>query len=192
MIKNVFLSTRSGFFMLLSVVIATLWSMPVRAVTYGTHSKSVAPIVSAPSMARPSVSTVSMRSTSAMQMSNYAPSTGQVNSGQYNRGTQSRIHKVGATSPNAGRSGSPYRPHAAAGPRRAPGYDGTEYGQIVTDEDGTWWWDDEDWLLITAGEEMTDVTQPVGDALLPLLLFAMLYVGWLLAKRRRKMEDCGL
>jgi len=46
--NNRFVNSRAGLLVLLAAVIAAFWSLPARAVTYGTHSKAYTPVVSIP------------------------------------------------------------------------------------------------------------------------------------------------
>ena len=132
-----------------------------------------------------------MRSTSTMRTGTnyYAPSTvqgsttrsygglssgiGVTHQGALHRG----IYTVGATSPHGDVSSSSYRAPSASGPRRMPAGEGAT-DEYRTDEEGTWWWDGEEWVLInpSGGSDMGDVTQPVGDApWLMLLLMITVY-----------------
>jgi len=123
-------------------VIVVFRSMPVRAVTYGTHSKAYTPSVYTPtvytSSVQPSAPTVYMRSTSSMRM--ITPAT--VPS------LASTVPSLASTVPSASQ---PYRPKG--NPRKAnphAGETGSEGDKFQDDEDPDIWWYwseiEEDWV----------------------------------------------
>ena len=185
--KNKFIYSRVGLILLLAAVIVVFRSMPVRAVTYGTHSKAYTPSVYTPavytSSVQPSAPTVYMRSTSSMRMM-----------------TPGTVPSLASTVPSASQ---PYR--SKGNPRKAkPSYDGEEDGESkVDDEDPSiiWYWNEdlEDWVssmpvgTVKEGDDgyyyegdgttwvrkgqIADLGTPIGDAPWWLMVWLLLAYG---------------
>ena len=169
------------------ILLVVLWTMtlPVRAVTYGTHSTVYTPAVSLPVM-HTAAPMVQMRSTSAMPMMTHGTTVSYATS------------SAGASSPG--------RPTGHIH-RAKPEGDGSGGGTVV-DGGETWYWDEvlEDWVNITPvgtikeeggvmyewnGSEwvrksqIADLGTPVGDApWLCLLLLCAAYALFLGRKVR--------
>lgn len=163
------------------ILLVVLWALtlPVRAVTYGTHSTVYTPAVSSPVM-HTAAPMVSMRSTSAMPMMthgaaapSYATSSGASSPGR----PTGHVHRV-----NANGDGE---------------YDGEYYnGQYWNEEEGEWQstppvgtirenegvieeWNGTAWV---PKSQIADLGTPVGDA--PWLWMLLLISGFMLAKRK--------
>lgn len=171
------------------ILLVVLWTMtlPVRAVTYGTHSTVYTPAVSSPVM-HTAAPTMYMRSTSAMPLMTHGSAASYATS------------SAGASSPS--------RPIGHIRKARPEG-DGSG-GGIVVDGGETWYWDEEleEWVNITpvgtikeeggvmyewngsgwvVKGQIADLGTPVGDA--PWLWMLLLLAAYALFLGRKVRSE---